>query len=238
MVSPRRSIPAATEAALWALSNGRCYAPSCPFPVVYEVRPGVYRKNAQVAHIYGVKPGAPRYCGMPDDERDAFKNLLLLCLAHHGEVDDKKTGEHHYPPEMLHKWKREHEGGDAPALAMLGAVGDEELTDLLVGVFTPAVDRLQAIADQLEETGTLTAGTVQELRGVVDVLARGPNGPDAATAATLAHAAEIFAAINLTNSATALAQSADTLSSLGLERLAATLARAAQQAINASEYLR
>jgi hypothetical protein len=48
-------------------------------PVVLEVRPGVYQKNSQVAHIHGVRPDAPRY--MPDmsaGERDSFANLLLL----------------------------------------------------------------------------------------------------------------------------------------------------------------
>jgi hypothetical protein len=55
----RARIPAATEAALWALSNGRCYAPGCTSPVVVEVRPGVYRKHPQIAHIRGVR--APRH---------------------------------------------------------------------------------------------------------------------------------------------------------------------------------
>jgi hypothetical protein len=81
----RKSIPAATQAALWALSSGRCYAPSCPVPVVVEIRVGVYRKNAQVGHIHGVKPGAARFDPAIDDEiRDAFTNLLLLCLPTSG----------------------------------------------------------------------------------------------------------------------------------------------------------
>jgi hypothetical protein len=67
-------------AALWTVSNGRCYAPDCVMPVVLEVRPGVYQKNAQVAHIYGIRPGTPRYRpDMPARERDSFANLLLLC---------------------------------------------------------------------------------------------------------------------------------------------------------------
>ena len=49
-------------------------------PVVLEVRPGVYQKNSQVAHIYGIRPGTPRYRpDMPARERDSFANLLLLC---------------------------------------------------------------------------------------------------------------------------------------------------------------
>lgn len=49
----RKSIQAAAQAALWVISNGKCYAPGCLFPVIVEVRPGVYKKNAQIAHIYG-----------------------------------------------------------------------------------------------------------------------------------------------------------------------------------------
>jgi hypothetical protein len=87
----RKSIQAAAQAALWVISNGKCYAPGCLFPVIVEVRPGVHKKNAQIAHIYGVK--APRYRpGMSVAERDSFKDLLLLCLPHHAEVDDKKYG--------------------------------------------------------------------------------------------------------------------------------------------------
>jgi hypothetical protein len=113
----RGSIPAATEAALWTLSNGRCYAPECPFPVVVEIRTGVYRKNAQIGHIYGVRPGAPRFqASLLDHERDAFTNLLLLCLPHHAEVDDKKTGERLYPPDLLRGWKVNHEGSNGQAL--------------------------------------------------------------------------------------------------------------------------
>jgi hypothetical protein len=53
----RKPVSPATVAALWTLSNGHCYAPGCTAPVVVEVRPGVYRKNAQVAHIHGVRAG-------------------------------------------------------------------------------------------------------------------------------------------------------------------------------------
>jgi len=59
MAGVRKHISAATEAALWVLSTGRCYAPGCGSQVVVEVRPGVLRKNAQIAHIRGVR--RPRY---------------------------------------------------------------------------------------------------------------------------------------------------------------------------------
>ena len=75
----RKSLRPALLAALWTVSNGRCYAPGCIMPVVLEVRPGVYQKNSQVAHIYGIRPGTPRYwADMTGKERDSFVNLLLL----------------------------------------------------------------------------------------------------------------------------------------------------------------
>lgn len=218
----RLPIPAAVEAALWTLSNGRCYAPGCPFPVVYEVRPGVFQKNAQIAHILGVSPNAARYrpCASVEEarERESFKNLLLLCLAHHAEVDDKNHGEERYPPELLRKWKREHEGEHGRQLARIGPLNEDQLTDLLISVFTPPVKRLEKIADQLERTGTLTSGALDELRNIISVMSDSPGSPDARTARQLAYAAEVFGAQSLQGSAKSLAYAAEVLPSV-LEKL-------------------
>jgi hypothetical protein len=89
----QRKGPPATHAALWAVSNSRCYAPGCLTPVLLEVRPGVYQKNSHVAHIYGMKPKAPRYQpGIPAEARDSdatngeapdarSRGLILPCPA-------------------------------------------------------------------------------------------------------------------------------------------------------------
>lgn len=89
---------------------------------------------------------------MHPKERDSFKNLLLLCMPHHTEVDDKKTGEQLYPPDVLEEWKLKHEGSNGPALAALGPIDPEQLIDLLTTTFTPPLDRLEAITQRLEET--------------------------------------------------------------------------------------
>jgi hypothetical protein len=233
MAGIRRDITAATEAALWALSNGRCYAPQCPFPVVFEVRSGVYRKNAQVAHIYGVRPGAARFDEtVPDEERDAFTNLLLLCLPHHNEVDDKKAGEKFYPPDTLRKWKRDHEGTNGPALAALGRIDEERLTELLLVVFAPPLERLQRIADQLEKTGTLNAETVGQLQQIIEVMKDSPAAADRTTAAMLMDASEIYGSRGFREAATQLATAADVLPSL--ER---SLSRAASQMLDAADLM-
>lgn len=214
MAGARKNIPAATQAALWALSNGRCYAPHCPCPVVMEVRPGIYRKNSQMGHIYGVKRGAARFTEeIPDEERDAFSNLLLLCLPHHADVDDKETGERIYPPDRLREWKAKREGSDAAALAVLGRVDEDGIGELLAEAFTPPIERLQAIADQLEQTGTLNAATVLELRQVVRVLADAPSGLDARAALLMHEAADTFGTSSFTQAAAQLSFAADALNS-------------------------
>jgi hypothetical protein len=208
----RKSIPTATEAALWALSNGRCYAPGCTAPVVVEVRPGVYRKNAQIAHIRGI--GAPRYDpALSAAACASFSNLLILCLPHHGEVDDRKTGETLYPVETLTRWKSDHEGANGPALDALGPVDDETLTRLLTQVFSPPARRLQQIADQLEKTGTLTAQNLVQLRQVVQVMNEGSARTNADAAEMLAYAADVFGRTRFTDTVDQLETAAETLSS-------------------------
>jgi hypothetical protein len=180
--------------------------------VVVEIRPGVYRKNSQVAHIKGVR--APRFDPTLSAEQcAAFSNLLILCLPHHAEVDDRKTGEKLYPPHVLRKWKADHEGRNEAALAALGPIDEESLTQLLLDVFTPPVKRLQQIADQLEKTGTLNARTVIELRDVIDIMTSSPAGPDAQTAEMLAEAAEVFGSRRFRDTVEALGEAADLISS-------------------------
>jgi hypothetical protein len=118
-----------------------------------------------------VRPGAACYqAGLQPEQRDSFTNLLLLCLPHHEEVDDEQTGEQLYPPEVLRRWKIEHEGSSGPALAALGPIDPDLLTALLTAVFTPPLDRLDTITKRLEETGTANAQTVVELKQVLAVL--------------------------------------------------------------------
>jgi hypothetical protein len=209
MSAVRKHISPATQAALWALSTGRCYAPGCTSSVVVEVRPGVLRKNAQIAHIRGVR--RPRFDPtLTVEECAAFGNLLLLCLPHHSEVDDPKTGEKLYPPGLLRKWKTDHEGNNGSALAALGTVSEESLTDLILSAFAPPIERLQQITDQLEKTGTLAAGTVAELYEVVKVM-QTAEGPDRAVVAWLADTAAIYSRLDLGTTASKLLDAAAAL---------------------------
>jgi hypothetical protein len=201
-------------AALWTVSNGRCYAPGCPHPVVFEVRPGEFKKNAQVAHIYGVRPGARRYRrDLPADVRDSFENLLLLCLAHHEEVDSKDN-EKRYPPELLRKWKLQHEGAENGVLDRVRVMDTDMLMNLLTEIAEPPVKRLEAIVERLEETHTVTSETVAELKSIIALMSDTGTGVNAATAASLAYAAEVLNPSDLKAAAAGLNHAAEVLPSV------------------------
>lgn len=206
----RKTLSAAAMAALWTISNGRCYAPGCMAPVVVEVRPGVYQKNAQAAHIYGVRPGGPRFrADLVDAVRDSFDNLLLLCLPHHTEVDSKE-GEDLYPPETLREWKRKHEGAQGSVLKGLRAT-PEGLINVLVDMAEPPLQRLEAIAEQLETTGKVTAKTVADLKSIISALSEPGIGIDARVASQLSYAAEVFSTHRLERTAEMLSEAAEVL---------------------------
>lgn len=63
----------------------------------------------EMAHIKGEKPGASRHdATQTQKERDDYKNLVLLCRNHHGEID-KPENEEKFTVEILYKIKAEHE---------------------------------------------------------------------------------------------------------------------------------
>lgn len=180
-------------------------------PVVLEVRPGVYQKNSQVAHIYGIRPGTPRYRpDIPARERDSFANLLLLCTAHHTEIDGK-NGEGLYSPETLRGWKDQHEGAAGSVLKNLTVSSTDALMRKLTEIAEPPLERLETITLRLEETGTVTAETVAELRQIISTMSMTSPTADARTAARLSYAAEVLGADNLRTAARQLAHAADVL---------------------------
>lgn len=116
-----------TRAALFALSQRTCYFPDCVEPVIRFVgdEPVV---NVEMAHIHGAVAGAPRYDdSMTDDQRRAFANLILLCIAHHKTVDRLHPSD--FPPEELARWKREREGTET--LVTLEGITEDRLEQLI-----------------------------------------------------------------------------------------------------------
>ena len=185
-------------------------------PVVMEVRPNVYKKNVQAAHVYGVRGKAARHqAGLGAVQRDSFKHMILLCLPHHSAVDDRVTGEQDYPPELLLKWKTKREGKDKAVLdRIVFPTGEPEaLINYLESVFEPPVKRLEALAQQLQETGELTAGSLVELNRIIAMMHDSP-GVDARSASQLMQAAELFGNLHLEQTAGKLLEAAEMMTHL------------------------
>jgi hypothetical protein len=123
-----RDYSQSTRAALAVLSRGNCYFPGCPERLLRFVDGEPYI-NYQIAHIRDARPGSRYDASMSDDERRAFKNLILLCKPHH-ELVDKRHPER-FSTDDLARWKAEKEGTSAQALSELGAVDADDLEQAL-----------------------------------------------------------------------------------------------------------
>ncbi len=123
-----RSYSSGVVPALVLLSGGTCYWPGCGERVIREVdgRPVL---NVQVAHIRAANPGGPRYVEqLPDEERNAFANLILLCHPHHTTVD---TMQRRYTVGTLQGWKSTREVPGLATLRGLSELTEERLSELI-----------------------------------------------------------------------------------------------------------
>lgn len=89
---------------------GRCQFTNCRRRLDLDLIAGrAAKNNAYLAHIIASNPGGPR--GDPELSHklaDDASNLMLICDAHHREIDDPATrGD--YPVERLREMKRDHE---------------------------------------------------------------------------------------------------------------------------------
>ncbi len=117
--------PAATRAAVTALSQGTCYFPGCRTPIVVLVggRPEI---NVDAVRIRGSEPGG----------RPSFGDLVLLCVPHRRIVGRDARA---YPPDLLEIWQP----GPA-ALRELRDLTEDRLDDLLTTAFSAAQEEAQA----------------------------------------------------------------------------------------------
>lgn len=93
---------------LFALSRNVCAYPTCEVQLADPNWPYV---QCEIAHIYGLSPGGPRYIGeMSDGDRNSYENLMLFCRNHHQLVDYLEP--QNYPADLLldMKWAHENRG--------------------------------------------------------------------------------------------------------------------------------
>jgi len=96
---------------LWAKSGNRCAL--CKLALTH-VRADDEIPVGEMAHIAGEKPGSARYdASMPDERRNGYINLILLCPSCHTKIDKDEAG---FTVIRLHAAKDEHENGVAEAV--------------------------------------------------------------------------------------------------------------------------
>ncbi|MBD3352910.1 MAG: hypothetical protein GF364_15620 [Candidatus Lokiarchaeota archaeon] len=102
------SIPIKDMKILCIRSGNRCAFPNCNTLLVKDkTNFDVESIVADMAHIKGEKPKAPRYDeNMDVKDRNSYFNLILLCKTHHKIVDDQPNT---YTVEKLHEMKTNHE---------------------------------------------------------------------------------------------------------------------------------
>lgn len=234
-----------TKKALFALSRGQCYEPSCSELVVRMAGETPIVK-VEIAHIRAAKKNGPRYDeNMTEQERKSFSNLLLLCVFHHKLVDRKPTGDN-YSVETLQEWKGQREG---ELTHDLSGLTEDDLTDILSSVLQEIIsetkDELLAAIAKVEN---ISRDSAELLRALV---AETFNRPylDADTVSLLAESARVFK--NLPDYAPMLAESSRTLGYLpdyapmlnessrelrGLPEYISMLNKSAQGLLNLPEY--
>jgi hypothetical protein len=97
-----------TRVAIWGRAGGRCSDPECRRILTH--RPDEVADPSligEVCHIKAKSPGGPRYDqNYPEEFRDSYDNLLLMCRIHHKIIDDHPEI---YSVEKLRAVKNDHE---------------------------------------------------------------------------------------------------------------------------------
>lgn len=95
---------------LWSAAGGRCSFPDCWEKLVFfEAKEHSAYTIGEMAHICGDKPDSNRHnASQTQQQRDEYKNLILLCPTHHTLID-RKENEARYSEEVLLEIKASHE---------------------------------------------------------------------------------------------------------------------------------
>jgi hypothetical protein len=226
-----RNYGAGVITGLVSLAQGTCYWPDCDERLIRLVD-GAPVNNFETAHICAANPGGRRYvAGMTDAERNAFDNLILLCLVHHKIVDKIRPDD--FTIETLRAWKVTREAAGHAALRGLRGLTEDRLQEMLTASLGTFRDQLD---DALAELQHVNSNAADLLRPLINDLADAQlhhRLPDEDVATMLAGAAERLA--NLEDSAATLADAADKLANL--EDNATTLADAAEDLRNLEDLI-
>jgi hypothetical protein len=186
-MSDDRNYRAGTKEALFMLSRGYCYEPACKERVMRWTEVGWILK-AEVTHIRGLNKGSARHDeSMSVPERNNFKNLILLCIAHHKLVDGKKTWIN-YSVETLTKWKEDREGDLADELDLLDWINQEKLQGLMADAIE---ETLNKILGAIDNVSSISRETLDLLKDLVDQTLKLPY-LDPEDIASLEYCAEVF----------------------------------------------
>jgi len=127
-----RRYSSGVEKALFVLSSGFCYAPTCKNPVVKLNEDNEPSVEIFIAHICAANKNGARYDkSMSPDERKSFPNLLLLCGYHHNKVDAPQTRDQ-FSKELLLQWKSEREAPIRGQITALSNLTEDRLAEMLV----------------------------------------------------------------------------------------------------------
>ena len=154
------SISVKVQKMLWGRAAGRCSKPDCRIDL-YEAEteaddPTLVGENC---HVVAESDDGPRANpAMPQDERNSYANLILLCRNHHGVID-AQVGE--YTVERLHQMKAEHE---AWVRQQLGFDAAKQFDDEQYAGMIDTWQRLAHVDDWHEWTSYVLGGGQPNIR--------------------------------------------------------------------------
>lgn len=156
----KREYKAGVVEALHLLSGGSCYYPGCGEPTI-RFRNGVPKKNVVVAHIHALEDNGPRAINtMPEPERNAYPNLILLCHPCHHIVDNNVNS---HPATLLKQWKVNREKEPRGSLAGLRNLDQATMEALLNNAMGEVREDMAAVASTFPELAQLLRGVMEHL---------------------------------------------------------------------------
>lgn len=94
---------------LLSRSGGYCMRPECHRDLFPLFEAGHITSVEELAHIIGQKVDGPRGDHpLPLNQRDEYRNVLVLCPTCHTIIDKKETADL-FPDDLLFDWKARHE---------------------------------------------------------------------------------------------------------------------------------